>query len=368
MNLAFDFEVQKSSSSETLSLNSQEKTIHEKALEKSRIFKKAHAELLNAIIDVDASRLFEKFLLNSTFSYCTKVLGLSEDVTCTLTRLARISAIVPELKMAIDEGSLNMSNARHIAAIITPESKTEWLEKAKTLPQKKLQHEVAKSFPQQAVQEKAKFVSEERVKLEMGLDIKVMDAFRRAQDLVSQKFKVAASLEITQEELLKFYLERNDPLLRAKRAMEEKQALKSKKALKRKLETKNAINNEASVQSKEVPETSTKVSVAIRGAQQKTSLKADQSQQKISSVVQSRTFLKRKSIPADIVHQVNLRDLHQCQAKLPNNSVCANTRWLEHHHKIPVQHGGQDTVENLITLCSFHHRQHHKLEIMKFLP
>lgn len=244
MNLAFDLEKEIAFSSQhepanTYGLNAQEKTIHERALEKARVLKKAHAELLAAVIEVDISRLYVKFQLNSTFSYCTKILGLSEDVTCTLTRLARVSSVVPELKMAIDEGGLNISNARHIAAILTPENKSEWLEKAKILPQKKLQYEVAKSFPQQAVQERAKFIAADRIKLEMGLNAKMMEDFRRAQDLVSQKLKGAASLEVTMEELLQFFLERNDPLVKAKRALNKPSPVKAK------------------------------VSVAIRGAEQK---------------------------------------------------------------------------------------------------
>lgn len=323
MNLAFDITTEKICGAESIAkhLSSKEKWIHQQAVQKAGTFKKAHAELLAAIMAVDTSRLFEKFLLNSTFSYCTKILGLSEDVTCTLTRLARVSAVVPELKMAIDDGSLNMSNARQIAAILTPDNKTEWLEKAKTLPQKKLQHEVAKFFPQQAVQEKAKFVSEERVKLEIGLDVKVMDDLRRAQDLISQKLSTSASIEVTLEQVLKFYLERNDSLLKAKRAGG-------------------------------VTKKTKKPSVAIRGAEQKSS------PIKMHSVVLKPP--KRKALSAAILHEVNLRDSNQCQAQFPDGQICANTRWLEHHHIIPVQYGGQDTAENLITLCSFHHRLYHQ--------
>lgn len=303
-------------------LSSKEQSIHERALRKAAQFKKAHAELLQAVMDVDAARLFEKFLLNSTFAYCTRILKLSEDVTCTLTRLARISVAVPELKMAIDSQSLSISNARHIASIVTPENKTEWIEKAKNLPQRQLQQAVASAFPQQAaVQEKTKFVSAERIKLEMGLDSKMMDNFRRAQDLVSRKQRSAATLEATLEELLRVYLEKFDPLLKAERAEK-----RTKKNL--------------------------KLSVSIRGAEQK-SLVEDQS-------ILVRRALKRTSIPASIQHAVNRRDANQCQAQLPDGTRCGSKRWLDYHHRVPVQVGGKNTLENLTTLCSFHHQALHK--------
>jgi 5-methylcytosine-specific restriction protein A len=38
---------------------------------------------------------------------------------------------------------------------------------------------------------------------------------------------------------------------------------------------------------------------------------------------------------------------------------CAQRRWLHYHHIIPKHQGGPDTLENLITLCSAHHKMEH---------
>jgi len=65
-------------------------------------------------------------------------------------------------------------------------------------------------------------------------------------------------------------------------------------------------------------------------------------------------------IPAVIKHAVYQRDRGKCQAKLPGGSVCGNKKWIHLHHIQPKSRGGPDTSENLITLCSAHHRQWHR--------
>jgi len=58
-----------------------------------------------------------------------------------------------------------MSNARQVAHLLTPDNKSEWLEKAKNLTQEGLQKEIVKYFPKEAVKEKAKYVAEDRLKV-----------------------------------------------------------------------------------------------------------------------------------------------------------------------------------------------------------
>lgn len=312
MNLAFDLTAPQ--------LSAQEKRLHAKALLKSANFKKSHAELLEIIIEVDKQRLFEKFLLTSTFAYCTQLLKLSEDVTYTLIKISRASVKVPELKNAIHEGNLSISNAKRIAQVVTPENKTEWIEKAKKFSQRRLEQEVAKVFPKEAVPEKIRYVSEARLKLEIGLNEEVMALLRKAQDLVSQKSKSAATIEMTLKAVLTDYLKRHDPVQKAQR-------IENNKA---KRETQNP-NVEEKPQ----------LPVSRRGAEH------------------SQT--KRKSIPAEVIHKINLRDKLKCQAQMFNGRICGNSRWLDYHHKIPVQNGGTNSLENLTTLCSQHHRQLHKV-------
>jgi hypothetical protein len=66
------------------------------------------------------------------------------------------------------------------------------------------------------------------------------------------------------------------------------------------------------------------------------------------------------SIPAHVRHEVNLRDKRQCQARNADGSICGCRRWTQLHHIILRSEGGKNTPENLITLCSAHHRLWHR--------
>ncbi|OYZ10966.1 MAG: hypothetical protein B7Y39_19920, partial [Bdellovibrio sp. 28-41-41] len=42
-----------------------------------------------------------------------------------------------------------------------------------------------------------------------------------------------------------------------------------------------------------------------------------------------------------------------------DGSICGQSRWVHFHHIQPVANGGENTAENLVTLCSSHHRLWH---------
>lgn len=58
-------------------------------------------------------------------------------------------------------------------------------------------------------------------------------------------------------------------------------------------------------------------------------------------------------------HRVHHRDRGKCQFRWPSGETCGSRQWLHIHHIQPKSEGGPNTSENLITLCSAHHRQLH---------
>ena len=71
----------------------------------------------------------------------------------------------------------------------------------------------------------------------------------------------------------------------------------------------------------------------------------------------------RQPLPAQIRHQVQLRDRGQCSYKQKDGSRCGSRRFLEIHHVKPVSQGGSDTLENLRLLCHGHHKVAHLSDI-----
>lgn len=131
--------------------------------------------------------------------------------------VARKAKDVPELKQVIDSGLLSVSKARKITSVLTRENQTVWIQKAVELPQRKLEQKVAELFPQEAVPEKLKYVSEKRLNLQLGFSENFQKMLRRTQDLESQKRQKSIGFEEALESALKVYLENEDPVIKAER-------------------------------------------------------------------------------------------------------------------------------------------------------
>ena len=142
---------------------------------------------------------------------------------------------------------------------------------------------------------------------------------KRAQDIVSQSKRTAASYEETLKEVLIEFFQRKDPVEKAKRNVK-RNVNKMKLA---EVKTKNITAEVNAVAS--VPDISKK---------------------------------NLRYIPAPLKHNIYMRDNGQCRY-VNNGKRCENRRWLDIHHKIPLAKGGPMTEENLITLCSAHHKQQH---------
>lgn len=161
-------------------------------------------------------------------------------------------------------------------------------------------------MPQQAVQEKARYVTETRLELKLGVSEELMQKLRRAQDLISQKERRSATLEEALDAILISYLQKQDPVEKAKRF---------------EVKTKSKDPNNAA-----------------------------------ASVLGTHS---RRYITAQTKHQVYLRDQGQCAHIDKENKRCESRRWLDIHHIIPISQKGTHATQNLITLCYNHHKQMH---------
>lgn len=284
--------------------------IHKKALEVATRYKRAEADLLCVLQEVEVARVFVKLGFTSMFNYCVQALGLTESVAANFVTVARKAREVPVLQSAIQSGSLSVSKARKIAPVLTLENQDEWVEKAKILSTRKLEEEVARVAPREAAPERIKVVAEDRLELRMGISKALQEKLKRVQDLEAQRMGRAVSLEDTLETLLEVYLETKDPVKRAERVLKRKAA------------------NDASA--------------SVTG-----------------HVNRVKASENRERVPAAIRNQVLLRDGGRCTHLDERGERCENHRWVDIHHVLPRSEGGGNSLANLITLCSAHHRMEH---------
>ena len=88
--------------------------------------------LVDKIQLVDEHRVFEKLGFASLFSYCVDRLKLSESYCYAFISVARKAKQVPQLKEAVTQGSLTVSQAKRIVSVIKPENASAWIELAQT--------------------------------------------------------------------------------------------------------------------------------------------------------------------------------------------------------------------------------------------
>jgi len=257
-------------------------SIHSRAIDVARRYKDAEVDLLEILQEVEKHRVHYHKGCSSLFDYTVQKLRLSEDVAYSLIRVFRKSREVPELKEAMRAGEMTLTNAKRIASVLSPKNQQVWIQKAKTLSSRQLEKELAAVNPKLATPERATYVAYDRLKLQLGLSEESLAKLKRVQDLLSQRRRAPVSLEETIEAMTSEYLEKNDPVIKAKK-------------------------------------------------------------------------LVARPNPVAVIHQVKARDQGKC-----GHPGCTQTRWLDIHHIKPRSEGGQDTIDNLITLCSGHHRFLHE--------
>ncbi len=273
--------------------------LHMEAITVAAKFHKAESRLISILQEIDGHSQFRKLQCSSLFDYGTRILKLSEANTLNFIAVARKSKTVPELKKAIEDGILTVSKARKITPVITTENKDHWIGLASELSKNNLEKEVARVCPKAAVTDRAQHISEDRVKLTIGISEEVLGLLKRVQDLESQRTRSAVNYEATIKQALELYINKLDPVEKAKRS-----------------QLKNAPPEHV-LGHAQIP-------------------------------------FHRQTIPQNLKHEIYLRDKGKC-----TQPGCENSRWIDIHHIIPISRGGTNELPNLTTLCSGHHRKVH---------
>lgn len=302
------------------------KELHEKALHIAGEYLKREAELIGVLQDLDRTKTHLQYQMPSLFAYATKLLQLSESVALTLIGIARKSAQIPELKTAIEEKKITVTNARRIVPVLNAENKNEWLEKAATLTQVKLEKELAKSFPQQAAPARVRYKNESLGRLETDLSLRTLEKLKRVQEILSQKKKAHVDAAMALDVVLDEFIEKHDPVKKAERAVQ-----------------RMPMQAKASVGTEPV----------ARPVQAKSSIHSKPAKRSPAAAA------KRMPIDAATKHQVNLRDTTQCAHRNSDGTRCEAKHWLHVHHIKEVSQGGTNDLSNLKTLCFAHHKIAH---------
>jgi hypothetical protein len=297
--------------------------LDEQAAEIIQRYRSEEQKLLSVLQQIEAQFVFRELGYSSMFQYCIERHKLSESRAYELIYVSRKCAEVPRLKAAMEAGAVSLSAAKRIGSVVTEENAELWISQAATLKQKELERAVATVNPKAAVKERIKPVAAERSTLVVGISHSLEKKLARVRELVAQSSAKPCDLERALEQMADLFLESKDPVRRAERITQKKLAAASKA-------NQHVLSKVAAPARKSPP------------------------------AVARQT---RSPIPAAIRHQVMLRDRGECQGTTPQGTRCGCRQWTDIHHIRPVSLGGSHALDNLLTLCSNHHREAHKRQV-----
>ena len=303
-------------------------SLHLKIIQSVKEYRKQEAILIDLVLEADFTKLYLELGYSSLFDYLSQGQGISAATVSNLITVARKSVTIPEMKEAIASGDVGLAKLRKISSVINQQNKSEWIEKSKNLSCRALEKEVSKVSTYKPRRDLWQRINSEYFRLSIDTSEAFKFLAERAQDVFSKKCQTNKTLTEVFEWALNEALAKHDPVIKAEKA-------EAKKVQKVKFVTDTVTEKQVS-----------KPKVATN---------------------QSVTGPKRETIPQPILNQVHFRDKGQCSFQ-KNGKRCNHRRYLHIHHIKPVKDGGKNTVENLTTLCFWHHTYlHHREEIERSL-
>jgi hypothetical protein len=334
--------------------------IHLRAMEAAQKFKRAEADLIAILQEVESTRTFFKLGYTSLFQYVVQSLSLSESVAANFVTVSRKAKEFPALQLAIDQGDITVSKARKVTAVLTAENQEEWVKKAVELPQRKLEEQVANLAPETSIRDGVRPITETLSQLKVGISRELEEKLKRVQDLESQRTKRAVKLSEALEVLADLYLEKKDPVKKAERVLAKKED-DADACVVRRVDPLHRTDSRAGIRAERIgsqaDNRADRIGSQADNRADRTGSQADNRADRTGSQADSRT--DSRALSSEIRHRVNLRDGGRC-THTQDGKRCESRRWLDIHHIVLRSHGGTDDLENLKTLCSSHHRMEHQ--------
>src|SRR5688572_18878065 len=159
-------------------MNSTIHTLDDKAKSLAKDYLRTEAQILSVLIEMRERRAFAALNYIGVFDYCERALKLSRAQSYYFNSVAEKSDEVPEIKAAVIQGELTLSQARRIVPVITKDNHQQWIEKAKTLGQGELEKEVTIANPRTHVREKIRPIAKELSELKVALEPKAEEDVR----------------------------------------------------------------------------------------------------------------------------------------------------------------------------------------------
>jgi 5-methylcytosine-specific restriction endonuclease McrA len=288
--------------------------------------------------EVMRRHLYRELGHSSINQYAMQELGFSKSRTRDFVRLAGQLDKLPGVREAMTSGDLGYTKARELVSVATPETEDTWLKAARGT-RKELVREVKKAKrvarvdpgQRELLPEAPPVVAPKELPVRFQMDLTPEQEARRAA-LVERLHKLGGV-----------------PNDKAELMLEALAALVESKEK----GPRGPLASGPPVQI-HVHDNGGRMTVQTEAGERALS-RAEADRMRCDAAVCHQGGRNKKTIPPRLRREVLARDQHHCQAP-----GCVRTRFLEVHHIIPRNRGGNNQPDNLTTLCSSCHRLWHE--------
>lgn len=288
------------------------KTILMKAKELVLAEKKSILHLLLYLMEIDRRGLYDNIGYRSLHEFCISHLKLSENKAWKRTQAIKVIKEHPQLLTMLEKNQISISHIALLSAKITHKNKDIILSNIKN--KSKRETEI---FLSTIRSDGSKIQGEGEIELKFKCKESFLKKLERIKELAISKGS-KGDLSTIIEQMAELYLEKNDPIIKAERAV--------KKAKKKTQDTQSSPSP-----GKELKKT-----------------------------IKPRKEERKRYIPAHIRHKVMLRDEGRCTAIDQNGNRCKERSFLEFDHIKMWCHGGENSIDNIRLLCAKHNKEHAK--------
>lgn len=313
--------------------------------------RQATAELIASLAELDARRLYLGAGYSSLFTYCTRVLHLSEHAAYGRIEAARAARRFPTIPGRLADGKLTLTAVCLLAPVLTEENHVELLDAACDKSKRDVELIVSHVRPQPPVASSVRRLPPPRPS----------DHTQAAADLTAVVCQGAGEVDVTvpQPTVVMQPASRVQPA--ARQAVVRPLApehFKVQFTISR--ETHDKLRRAQDLLRHSIP-TGDPATVFARAL---TLLIDDLEKRRFAATAHPRVTQSSsrgsRHIPAAIRREVWARDEGRCAFAGPNGR-CAERGFLEFHHVVPFAAGGETTAENLQLRCRAHNVYEAKL-------
>ena len=295
--------------------------LHEHAKTLARREREVTIEMILALREVWRRRLCLLKGYQSTIDYAVRGLGLSEDQARVRVRIARVSEFHPQVIEKLRDGTASMTHLAVAANKITEANAETVFAAMQGTSKREFMAKLATIMPDGQIVESAKAPT---TRLVFECDNELTDAYERLRGLMMLSGRLdEASPEAMLRAIVEMGLERVDPVRAAKRAEVRKE---------KKMEREES-----------------------KGAEAETAARAQEASPGPAVPEPDLSPTRVRYIPADVRHEVMLRDGSRCQYVADDAIQCGATVGLQFDHYPKLHcHGAANTARELQMVCAAH--------------